>query len=166
MYGLATDDSHQYLSFRPGASNPGRGWIMVRAPQLTASGLIEAMERGDFYSSTGVRLRDLRRSGNRLELEIDPEPGVTYTTRFIGTRRGFDARSEPQIDEKGHVVSRRYSDQIGEVLAEVPGVTPSYQIRGDELYVRAKIISSKPKEYAWPAGEVETAWTQPIVVRR
>ena len=40
--------------------SPGRGWVWVRAPQLSAESIIAAMESGDFYASTGVKLDDLR----------------------------------------------------------------------------------------------------------
>ena len=36
----------------------------------------------------------------------------------------------------------------------------------DELYVRAKVISSRTKENPYRAGEVEVAWTQPVVLNR
>lgn len=49
------------------------------------------------------------------------------------------------------------------MLAEVKGTRASYTFKGDELYVRAKIISSKAKPNASVAGEVECAWTQPLV---
>jgi hypothetical protein len=86
IWGTAVDDAHAYHSFNPKASNPGRGWIMVRAPELSAAALIAAMERGDFYASTGVELTEVRRGPRELGLEIKAEPGVTYLTRFIGTR--------------------------------------------------------------------------------
>ena len=53
LMGLGTDDSHYYHG-RPG-SQPGRGWIMVRASELTADALLTAIERGDFYASSGVQ---------------------------------------------------------------------------------------------------------------
>lgn len=165
MLGLATDDSHDYHTFGPYTSNPGRGWIMVRAPELSAEAIIHAMEVGDFYASTGVRLRGLRREGERISVEIEPEAGVTYTTRFIGTRRGYDPRTQPVTDSGGRPVSHRYSDDIGQVLAEVQGARPSYRLRGDELYVRAKVISSKPKTNGYRPDEREVAWTQPWVVK-
>ena len=43
------------------------------------------------------------------------------------------------------------------------GRTASYTLKGDEIYVRAKVISSKPKVNGSVAGEFETAWTQPLV---
>ena len=60
-------------------------------------------------------------------------------------------------------VTRRYSPEIGTVLAEVKALTASYTLKGDELYVRAKIISSKPKANATNADEMEMAWTQPLM---
>ena len=163
MFGLATDDSHNYLTYASTEANPGRGWIMVRAPELTPAALIAAMERGDFYGSSGVELRDLRREGDRVVVEIEPEPGVTYTTQFIGTRRGYDRHSEAVVSAAGDTLSRRYSDEVGVVLAEVAGPVAEYRFRGDELYVRARVASSKVKENPYRAGEVETAWTQPWV---
>mgnify|MGYP001618823068 FL=1 len=49
------------------------------------------------------------------------------------------------------------------MLAAVKGTKAEYALRGDEVYVRAKIISSKPKENGSVAGEFETAWVQPVV---
>jgi hypothetical protein len=47
----------------------------------------------------------------------------------------------------------------------VEGVAPSYTFRGDELYVRAKVISSKPKDnpILEMGDERESAWVQPAV---
>ncbi|HEV2131728.1 MAG TPA: endonuclease/exonuclease/phosphatase family protein, partial [Longimicrobiaceae bacterium] len=164
LYGLATDDAHDYHRWGSEHRNPGRGWVMVRAPELTPEALIAALEAGDFYASTGVELEDVRREGDRLSLRIRPEPGVTYTTRFIGTRRGYDPRSEPRQDSAGTALTSRYSEEIGEVLAEVEGTSPNYQLAGDELYVRARVVSSKAKENPPTPGEVEVAWTQPWVI--
>ncbi|MFM1769809.1 MAG: hypothetical protein RJA22_2338 [Verrucomicrobiota bacterium] len=166
LYGLATDDAHRYHQYSAKESNPGRGWIQVRAPRLWASSLIKAMEAGDFYASTGVRLRDVRRSGRGLSLEIEPEAGVEYTTRFIGTLRGFDPTSRPGSLPAGTnalPVTRIYSPDIGAVLAEVRGPRAEYRFTGDELYVRATVVSSKAKANGIVTNEVERAWVQPVV---
>mgnify|MGYP000105773651 CR=1 FL=1 len=168
VWGIGTDDSHNYHRIGLGQSNSGRGWVMVRARHLTAESVVRAMEDGDFYASSGVTLADVRRAPGRLALEIQPEAGVTYVTRFIGTRRGFDRASVelvPPAPAKGGVRTvphRRYSADVGAVLAEVSGPRAEYVFKGDELYVRAKIISSKPKANGSVAGEFETAWVQPI----
>jgi hypothetical protein len=162
MFGLATDDAHNYLDYSSTEANPGRGWIMVRAPELTPAAIIAAMEAGDFYASSGVALRDVRREGDRLVVEIDPEAGVTYTTQFIGTERSYDQHSVPVVSAAGDTLSRRYSDEVGRVLAEVRGPVAEYRLTGEELYVRARVVSSKVKENPYHAGEMETAWTQPF----
>jgi hypothetical protein len=167
MFGIGVDDSHNYHTWALGRTNPGRGWVMVRAKHLTAESLIAAMEAGDFYASSGVTLADVRREGGRLAVEIQPEAGVTYTTQFIGTRRGYDARSELIPPPPGPAATtlphRRYSKDVGAVLATVKGTRAEYRLKGDEIYVRAKIVSSKQKENGSVAGELETAWTQPLV---
>ena len=168
VWGIGTDDSHHYHRIALGQSNTGRGWVMVRARHLTAESIVRAMDDGDFYASSGVTLADVRRAPGRLSVEIQPEPGVTYVTRFIGTRRGFDRASAellPPAPPKGGVRTvphRRYSADVGAVLAEVSGPRAEYVFKGDELYVRAKVISSKPQANGSVAGEFETAWVQPV----
>ena len=162
LYGLATDDSHDYHRFGPDQRNGGRGWIMVRAPRLDAESLMVAMRRGDFYASTGVELTDVRRDGRRLTLTIRPAGGISYTTQFIGTRRGWDTTSTPVSDSTGRAVTRRYSRDVGAVLAEVSGTSPSYTLRGDELYVRARVVSTRATANGYLPNEMEMAWTQPI----
>jgi hypothetical protein len=165
MYGLGTDDGHNYHTNSTRVSNPLRGWVWVRADKLTPASLIAALEAGDFYSSSGVKLRELRQDAKGISLEIEAQPGVTYTTQFIGTRRGYDARNEPVRNAAGEAlrVAHTYSKELGMVLAEVKGAKASYTPKGDELYVRAKVISSRPHPNPSQKGDFETAWTQPIV---
>ena len=165
MYGLAVDDSHHYHALASTNSNPGRGWVMVRAANLNARDIISAMEAGDFYASSGVRLKELNRSTNQIALQIDAEPGVSYVTQFIGTLKGFDPNSEPSPRplESPYLVTRRYSADIGKILAQVEGPVAIYNLLGDEIYVRARIVSSKAKTNAVVSGEHEMAWIQPVV---
>ena len=162
LYAVATDDAHDFHATGTTHRNAGRGWIMVRADSLTPKALLAAMKRGDFYASTGVMLREVRREGGRLVLDIAAEPGVTYSTRFVGTRVQFDTSSVAVHDTAGRPLTRRYGPSIGEVLAEIHGTAPSYQMRGDELYVRAVVTSSRPKSNPPSPGEMERAWTQPV----
>jgi hypothetical protein len=165
FFGLGTDDAHNYHNDPKKLSHTGRGWVMVRAKSLAIDDLIAAMEEGDFYASSGVTLRDVRREKDSLSLEIEAEPGVTYTTEFIGTRKGYDRKSEQVTDDDGTTMrtTRRYSADIGTVLAKVEGTAASYSLKGDEIYVRAHIVSSKLKADPYREGEFEQAWTQPLV---
>ena len=170
MFGVGTDDSHHYHTIGLGKSNAGRGWVMVRARHLTAESIVKAMEAGDFYATSGVTLDDVKREPTKLSVAIKAEPGVSYRTQFIGTRRGYDKKTEllpaPGKAPSRTMPHRRYSKDVGAVLAEAEGANPSYTLRGDELYVRAKIISSKAKVNGSVAAEFETAWTQPVVNSR
>lgn len=165
VFGIATDDAHDYHDLPGKRSKPGRGWVMVRAANLSTNDLIAAMEAGDFYSSTGVTLKEVKRSGRDLAVEIEEEQGVTYLTEFIGTRKDFDRTSSPVLNETGTPLraTRRYSSQIGAVLAAVEGRSASYSLKGDEIYVRARVTSSKRKENPSREGEMERAWTQPLL---
>lgn len=146
MYGLAVDDAHNYHNTGLHQSNPGGGWIQVRSSELSPDSLMAAMQRGNFYASTGVRLSDIQFDGNTLSIKIEQEGGVHYTTQFIGTRE-----DQPQ--------------NTGVILAEEEGVEPSYTFTGNELFVRAKVVSDKPKENPNEPGAVEVAWVQPKVIR-
>ena len=57
---------------------------------------------------------------------------------------------------------RVYGPDVGKVLTEVEGPNPSYAMTGKELYVRARVVSSKPHLNPYEKGDVETAWTQPV----
>ena len=116
IFGTATDDSHRYYDYHPGMSNPGRGWVVVRAPELTVEAIVDGLATGEFYSSTGIVLTELEHSEESVSLEIEEESDFIYTTTFSG--------------------------RDGEVLAEETGLSASYSIVGDEGYVRATVRSS------------------------
>jgi len=165
IYGTADDDAHNFLEFGKDNSNPGRGWVMVRSKYLTPEGILRAMEKGDFYFSSGVTLNDIQFDGKTMSVKVRPERGVQYAIEFIGTRKGYDPSSRPVLDEKGQEIrtTRIYSDQIGQTFAKHTGTLASYTLRGDEIYVRAKISSTKPKANSVLEEEFEAAWTQPVV---
>jgi hypothetical protein len=165
LFALAVDDTHHYHSEPKKDSRPGRGWVMVRAARLNVEDLISAMEAGDFYASSGVTLKDVRRGNDEIAIEIDAGPGVTYRTDFIGTRRGYDRKRFPVFGENGSPirVTNTYSKDIGAVLASVEGTSARYTLKGDEIFVRARITSSRIKADPPAPGEYEQAWTQPLV---
>jgi hypothetical protein len=165
MYALAVDDSHHYHRYSISNSNPGRGWIVARAPELSAPAIIAALERGEFYASSGVKLKNVKVTEKSLAVEVDAERGVAYRIQFIGTRKNFDRASEPGVAVGKRRVSRKYSEDIGRVLLERKGKKATYRFKGDELYVRAKVVSTKRKENPYREGETEVAWVQPVVVK-
>lgn len=87
MFGVATDDAHHFQGeFGPRRSNPGRGWIAVRANDLSDTSLLEGMSRGDFYASTGVKFAELEVRGREIVMEIEPDADfhLKYTVVFTG----------------------------------------------------------------------------------
>ncbi|MBT8319065.1 MAG: histidinol-phosphatase [Gramella sp.] len=144
LLGIATDDSHHYHKFGSKWSNAGRGWVEVRANELTPSAIIDAMEAGDFYASTGVELSDLNFNGSEISLQIKAEININYEIQFIGVKKGSTK---------------------SEILKSVNGTEASYQIPDDVLFARAKIISDKPKKNPYKEGDSEVAWTQPVSIQ-
>ena len=165
LYGLGTDDSHNYHGKKGGAST-GRGWIMVRSAALEPDAIMTAIQAGDFYASSGVSLIDVTfdPSSRKLSLKIQPEDGVTYQTHFIGTPKNFEQKSRPSKGSGGKKKSgtRIYSADVGKIFASVDGVSPEYQLRGNELYVRAVVTSSKTHPNPSFKFQKEQAWTQPV----
>jgi hypothetical protein len=164
LYGLATDDGHSYHNIPSRASEPGRGWVMVLATELSPASLIESLEAGRFYASSGVTLEKVEATAKSLTITVRPDPEATYTIDFLGTRSGFDPKSEPVRDKDGNElpVTRKYSPDIGAVLKSMNATSAKYEFTGDELYVRARITSSRPHPNPSAVGESERAWTQPV----
>ena len=169
IYFVTSDDTHNYLTFRDNSAIPGLGWIVVRSEKLDANFLFQAMKRGDFYSSCGVVLKDVRfdSATKTLTVDVDPTENAKYTIRFIGTKKGFDTSKQPfEILAEEKLAARKgftYSEQIGATFQTVEGTTASYKMAPEDLYVRAVITSDKaPKYRGENTPERETAWTQPV----
>jgi hypothetical protein len=132
VYGIAVDDAHYFKTPDDQTrSTPGHGWVMVRAAKLGAAEILQALEQGEFYASTGVTLRDYQASKKEIKIDIEEETKVfsKYTVQFIG--------------------------QWGKVMKEVTANPAVYTFKGDEMYVRAKVIESNGK----------AAWTQPVFLK-
>jgi hypothetical protein len=163
LFGVASDDAHRY--HEAVGPVPGQAWIMVRARELTAAALIEAMQRGDFYATTGVVLKSLDYDAERrtLSVEVEPADGVEYAISFIGTPAGVDTTGQPVAatdkDGKPLRVTQRYADAIGRTLATTKGTRATYTLTGTELYVRAVVTTNQPSKRADLPIQ---AWTQPV----
>lgn len=129
LYGIAVDDAHAFKEpGNPDVAGPGRGWVMVRAARLDARLLLQALERGEFYASTGVVLEDIRADAKAVTVTVKPDAFAKYRIQFVG---------------KG-----------GRMLREVAAPTATYEITGDEGYVRARVLESNGR----------MAWIQPVVI--
>lgn len=117
IYGVASDDAHQFKAFGPDRSNPGHGWVVVRADTLSSDAISRGLDRGDFYSSTGVELTDVSITDKQVKIEIEQRHrSDRFTTFFIGN-----------------------GGKVLKVTGENPAV---YDITGRERYVRARVEDS------------------------
>lgn len=164
MFGLATDDGHDYHRIPSRDSEPGRAWVMVLSESLSPESLIAALEAGRFYATNGVKLERITSDQGRLAVQVVPEDGVTYQIDFVGTNHDFSRESQPVVDKDGKELeaTRRYSPDIGKVFKSVAGTQAEYRFNGNELYVRARITSSRLHPNPSVIGDKETAWTQPV----
>ena len=48
------------------------GWVMVKAEELDAAALVRALRAGDYYSTQGPRLHDIRIEGDEILVESSP----------------------------------------------------------------------------------------------
>lgn len=129
IHAAAVDDVHHLR--RPGDADiapPGRAWVVVRAEKNAAS-ILDALRRGDFYASNGVELEEYAVTGKRIDVRVKEKNGARYRIRFVG--RG------------------------GGILQETAGAAATYTIKGNEGYVRAKVIDSNGR----------AAWMQPVWTR-
>ena len=116
MLGVATDDAHHFRVWGRPYSNPGRGWVVIRAEHCREAELLANLEAGDFYATTGLEIAELSTGNGEIAIDVAMHGDQHYTTRFIG--RG------------------------GQLLDLVHGPSPRYRITGHEGYVRARIDDS------------------------
>ncbi len=126
VWGVAVDDSHHLK--RPWDTDvalPGKAWVVVHA-ERDAKSIVAALERGDFYASTGIELEEI----SATRVTVKEKNRARNRIQFIGSG--------------------------GRVLQETQGLVATYAIRGDEGYVRVKVIDSNGR----------TAWGQPQFVKK
>jgi hypothetical protein len=117
LYGIAVDDAHHFTGeFSPERSNPGRGWVVVRAKSLAAREIVENLETGLFYASTGVELEEVIISPDQIAIHIRQRRDFKYRTEFIGSQ--------------------------GKILQQSDSIRAVYRLAGESKYVRAKVYDS------------------------
>ena len=97
--GLAVDDAHGL-----GDYNYCNGWVMVKSADNTSAGLLAALGRGEFYSSTGPRIDDIRIVGQEVVVTCSPcrqvclmevAAGAGSTTDHLDGRAPFEKARLP-----------------------------------------------------------------------
>lgn len=145
LYGIASDDSHHYHEHSSKLSNSGRGWVMVESDSIHTPKLIDAMEAGKFYASSGILLKKVLHDKKTYSIEIEPQVGVNYEIIFYGYNKDYDTVKE---------------------LSRSTGSTANYTFDKNDVFVRAKIKSNQKIINPYKEGETAQAWTQPILVQQ
>lgn len=109
FYGFATDDAHWTQP------DYGLGWIMVKAPRLDESALLDAMRRGHFYSSTGPEIEYLGLERGVARVRCSPVDAIHFIAQ---TTHG-----------------RRVVAPSGEAITEA-----RYTLTGQERYLRVECV--------------------------
>jgi len=156
IFAVAADDAHHLQSIGPAYANPGRGWIMVKANELTPDAITRAVRAGDFYASNGVILRTCDASWRAYVVEAD----ISATEEE--TQGAPDHGKVITAGAPGWTIS--FIGQGGTVLSAVQGTQATFRPLLEHGYVRARVTyrvedgSGQLREYA--------AWGQPVFAER
>ena len=133
LWGLAVDDAH----WRDGDHDAGLGWVWVKAAALTQAAILEALERGRFYASSGPEIQEVWLEDGQVHARCSPVVAID----FVGNGR----------------FSRRIAAPPGETLTRA-----SYKLRTGQRYVRVACQDSGG-HWAWSnpifVDERGGAWT-------
>jgi len=126
VWGLAVDDLHGEDMF-----DMARGFVMVNVERASAAAIspaviLSSLAEGNFYATTGLLLDELRVEGGRVTVRVS-EPCVFH---WQGPQ-GLPLREEDDV------------------------LSDSYEVRGDEGYVRLEVVRER---------DGATAWVQPFWV--
>lgn len=128
--GVAVDDMHNLADpSREPRATPGKAWVEVFGALVTEAAICDGLRRGRLYSSTGPKIERLSVKGGSMGVKLAASGHV----EFLGG--------------EGAVLAAR------DVAA---GEEASYELRGGERYVRARITAADGKR----------AWTQAYRVAR
>src|SRR5262249_11274379 len=85
LWGVASDDAHDYQANGGGKYPAGGGGVMVKA-RREPTAILAALAQGRFYASTGVTLSRAERVGD--ELVVDVAPGTTNQHTIVFVENG------------------------------------------------------------------------------
>ena len=103
VFPIAADDAH-------GAGGCGHGWIWVKADALEYDTVMGALERGDFYASTGPEIHDLYVEDGIVHMTCSDAREV-----FLRTERRFTRVSRGTVDAPVNEVAFDINSYIAEV---------------------------------------------------
>lgn len=164
LWGVASDDRHSgrkpELTFAPLGKQPFRdqyeAWVMVRAESCTAPAILNAMRRGQFYSTTGPRIKDIAVVDGEIRVEASPVRWIWFASvPYLGVRR---------VAAAGEKLTHARAPFFG--LASPEGVLAMNKRFIQRGYLKkGKTVGHYVRVELWD-GEDGYAWSNPIDLSR
>ncbi len=127
VFPLATDDAH---AGKETLHDCFGGWVMVKTDELDYDKVMTALEKGDFYSSTGPEIKELYIEDNILHVITSPVTMVEVVTdRRIRSRKStltYEKFTETTFD-----LTRLFNDFEKE---KTPGIVPFFRINVQDTH--------------------------------
>ena len=84
VFCTAADDNHNARGFDSAYCDSFGGWCVINADTLDYGDVMSALEKGDFYASTGCYIYSISKEGGAVRVECSPAKKILLTT---ATRR-------------------------------------------------------------------------------
>ena len=82
----ADDNHNKYPDGHPESDSYG-AYTMILAEELTYSAILESMEKGNLYASTGPRIQEISAEGNTIRVKTSPAARIVLFDGSKSTRR-------------------------------------------------------------------------------
>ena len=167
VYGVAADDAHYFklpdllTHYRGTFTMPGSGWIMVNARELNVPAIVGAIEKGHFYATTGVILKEVAYDPRHYRIAVDlPATEASLASAFVTEA----ARCTPSSRAPGLTIE--LIGRGGQVLLRTQDDKAEIDVEPADGYVRARVtlvavLKTRLDEVATP--HEFKAWTQPVL---
>lgn len=87
IYCMASDDNHNARAFDDPACDSFGGCVYINAEKLEYGVVMQALQKGDFYASTGAQILSLVQDGDKVTVETTPCKRIDLVTH--GRRREY-----------------------------------------------------------------------------
>lgn len=121
LFPVAADDLHH----RGQPKKIAGGWVMVGAEKLEYGAVMEALEKGDFYASTGPQIHSLSIENGTLSIDCSPAQYIKITTHF---RRG------------AHILPKDDDSVLTHGEYDLNPWLQLWQENGDDAFLRIEVV--------------------------
>ncbi len=92
LFCTAADDNHNGKGFQAPYTDSFGGWVWINAEKLDYATIMNALQRGDFYASTGPQIFSLIQDGDVVKVQTSPCRKISLSTK---SRRAQTVFAEP-----------------------------------------------------------------------